>query len=84
MELHWRLHRRNVDQQGGPRRMLTDQPRLIPVMVEPPPLVPQSEPVVPNACPAVITWADGTRLEVPAGYPASAVKALIGALRPPR
>ena len=60
-------------------------PRLIPVMVEAPSLVPPSEPAVPQAaCPAVITWADGTRLEVPAGYPGSALKALIGALRQPR
>ena len=62
-----------------------DQPRLIPVMVEPPPPVPPSEPTVPHtSCPAVITWADGTRLEVPAGYPGSALKALIAALRSTR
>lgn len=64
---------------------LQEQPRLIPVMVEPPPMMPPSETAEAQApCPAVITWADGTRLEVPAGYPASALKALIGALRPPR
>jgi hypothetical protein len=33
---------------------------------------------------AVITWPDGLRLEVPAGYPATALKALIAALRPAR
>jgi transposase len=57
-------------------------PRLIPIMVEPssPPLMPSPDAAaVPRA---VITWADGTRLEVPAGYPGSALKALIGALRP--
>jgi len=62
-----------------------DQPRLIPVMIEQPPLVLPSDAAVPQAaCPAIITWANGTRLEVPAGYPAPALKALIGALRPPR
>jgi transposase len=61
-----------------------EQPRLIPVMVEPPPLMPQAEPPVAHAYPAIITWADGTRLEVPVGYPASALKALIAALRPTR
>ena len=62
-----------------------EEPRLVPVMIEPPTLMAPSEPVVPQAtCPAVITWADGTRLEVPMGYPASALKALIGALRPTR
>ena len=63
------------------------EPRLIPVMIEssPPPLVaPSDSTVAQAACPAVITWADGTRLEVPAGYPATAVKALIAALRPAR
>ena len=52
-----------------------EPPRLMPVMGEPQPLALQSEPTAP-ACPTVITWADGTRLEVPAGYPASARKAL--------
>lgn len=62
-----------------------EQPRLIPVMVEPPPLSPLSDQAAPQASrPAVITWADGTRLEVPVGYPASALKALIAALRPAR
>jgi hypothetical protein len=33
---------------------------------------------------AVITWPDGLRLEAPASYPATALKALIAALRPAR
>ena len=62
-----------------------DQPRLIPLRIEPTPLEPPSEPAEPRAPrPAVITWADGTRLEVPSGYPASALKVLIAALRPAR
>ena len=70
-----------------PNEAPQEQPRLIPVMVEhlSPPLVAPSDPAATQAaCPAVITWADGTRLEVPAGYPTSALKALIGALRPAR
>lgn len=70
-----------------PSEASQEQPRLIPIVVEPlsPPLVLPSDPAVPQpSCPAVITWADGTRLEVPAGYPATALKALIAALRPAR
>jgi hypothetical protein len=33
---------------------------------------------------AVIVWPDGLRLEVPAGYPTVALRALIAALRPAR
>jgi len=68
-----------------PNGALRGEPRLIPVVIEPPSLMAPSEPAVPQAAgPVVITWADGTRLEVPVGYPASALSALIGALRPPR
>ncbi len=65
-------------------------PRLIPVIVEPEsPLasaVPQPDmaPVRLRTHHAVITWPNGVRLDVPAGYPAAALKALIGALRQTR
>ena len=59
-----------------------ERPLLMPVMVEDgTPSVPS---VSPAAARAVVTLADGTRLEVDAAYPASALKALIGALRPRR
>lgn len=64
-------------------------PRLIPVMVEgagastAPGLLDGATMALP-VCHAVITWPDGLRLEVPAGYPATALKALIAALRPAR
>jgi transposase len=65
-----------------PTDALQDKPRLIPIMVDSPRPLPTSDVAMPQAaCPAVITWADGTRLEVPAGYPAPALKALIAALR---
>jgi transposase len=61
-------------------------PRLIPVMVEgaSAPAAPLPFDTAALAMPlhhAVITWPDGLRLEVPAGYPATALKALIAALR---
>ena len=63
-----------------------EPPRLIPVMVEPssPSLMPLYDAAAAPGGSAIITWADGTRLEVPAGYPATALKALIAALRPAR
>ncbi len=68
-----------------PNETLQDQPRLIPILVDTPLPMPTSDLAMPRAaCPAVITWTDGTRLEVPAGYPGSALKALIAALRPSR
>jgi len=62
-----------------------EPPRLIPIMVEPssPSLMPLCDPA-PARGSAVVTWADGTRLEVPAGYPGTALKALIAALRAAR
>ena len=64
-------------------------PRLIPVMIEGAsasatlgPL--DSTATVPASSHAVITWPDGLRLEVPAGYPAAMLRALIAALRPAR
>lgn len=43
-----------------------DHPRLIPVVVEPASLMASAPPPSGNA---VITWADGTRVEVGPGYP---------------
>lgn len=58
----------------------SERPLLIPMMIE--------DGMPPAATPAparaVVTLADGTRLEVDADYPAAAMKALIGALRPRR
>jgi hypothetical protein len=63
----------------------TGAQRLIPVMVEPEPALGparrQEAPVYPRPRHAVITWPDGTQLEVPANYPAPALKALIAAVR---
>jgi transposase len=66
-----------------PSEASQEQSRLIPIIVEalPPP---SDLAALQPSFPAVITWADGTRLEVPAGYPATALKALIAALRPAR
>lgn len=63
------------------------EPRMIPVTVEPssPSMIPLYDSAPPpGPCTAVITLADGTRLEVPASYPATALKALIAVLRPAR
>lgn len=57
-----------------------DRPRLIPVMVEPG----SPDPALPLRDHAVITWPDGTRVEVGPGYPADGLQALIAALRPER
>jgi len=59
-----------------------ERPLLIPVMIDD--STPPAPAVSPAAARAVVTLADGTRLEVDAAYPASALKALIGALRPRR
>ena len=56
-------------------------PSLIPVMVEPASLMASAPPPSGNA---VITWPDGTRVEAGPGYPTSALRALIVALRPKR
>ena len=71
---------------GGVRPV---RPQLIPVMIEgasPTPAAtaaPTSEaPPIPRH--AIITLPDGTRLEIAAGYPVSALKALISALRQTR
>lgn len=59
-----------------------DRPRLIPVVVgdaaapTPPP-----QEIPPPSHRAVVTLPDGTRLEIEAGYPAVALKALFVALR---
>ena len=59
-----------------------ERPLLIPVMIEDG--MPPAPAVSPAAARAVVTLADGTRLEVDADHPAAALKALIGALRPQR
>jgi transposase len=67
---------------GAVDRASADRPRLIPVMVgdgaapTPPP-----QPLAPPSHQAVVTRPNGTRLEIEAGYPAVALKALIAALR---
>jgi len=80
----WR--KRFADSPTGPA---SDAPRMIPVVVEA-----TSRPATPVSCDgtpaalasrhAVITWRDGLRLEVPADYPTTALKALIAALRSAR
>lgn len=63
---------------GAPNELVADQPRLIPVLVDAASsLMPLPRPL----CHAVLTLPDGTRLEIEAGYPAAALKALIAALR---
>ena len=66
---------------NGPRDTARpDHPRLIPVMVEPP----SPDPALPLSGNAVITWPDGTRVEMGPGYPVRALRALIVTLRPKR
>lgn len=66
------------------REFAAEAPRLIPVLVDTA-SVPSADAVTVAApLPAVITWADGMRLEVPAGYPCAALRALIAALRSAR
>jgi len=60
----------------------SERPLLIPMMIEDG--APPAPAATPAAARAVVTLADGTRLEVDADYPAAALKALIGALRPRR
>jgi transposase len=70
---------------NGPRAARLDHPRLIPVMVEPASMAasaPSPDPALSGH--AVITWPDGTRVEVGPGYPTGALRALIVALRPKR
>ena len=71
------------DRYGGASSELAgDQPRLIPVLVDAaPPSMPASVPVAPPPCHAVLTLPDGTRVEIEAGYPPAALRALIAALR---
>jgi transposase len=57
---------------GSPNGAPPDGPRLIPVMVDPASSDPA--PIPPLSRHATITWPDGIRLEVPAGYPATALK----------
>lgn len=57
-----------------------DHPRLIPVMVEPR----SPDPAPSLSGDAVITWPDGTRVEVGPGYPTGSLRVLILALRPKR
>ncbi|MEJ0069452.1 MAG: transposase [Pseudomonadota bacterium] len=65
-----------------------EPPRLIPIMVDgtsapvTPPMIEATS--MPPSRHAVITWPDGLRLEVPAGYPQQPLKALIGVLRQAR
>ena len=59
-----------------------ERPLLMPVMIDD--STPPAPAISPAAARAVVTLADGTRLEVDAAYPASALKALVGALRPRR
>lgn len=66
------------------REVPPEAPRLIPVMVDAAPMPSADLVTVSGPHSAVITWADGMRLEVPAGYPAAALKTLIGALRSAR
>ena len=64
-----------------------DNPRLIPVMVEPPSMVgsaPSPDPAPPPSGNAVITCPDGTRVEVGPKYPTGALRVLIAALRSER
>ncbi len=80
----WR--KRFADSANG---VAPDAPRLIPVMVDAAsravaPVPCHGAPMAPASRCAVITWPDGLRLEVPAGYPAAALKALIAALRTAR
>ena len=66
----------------APGELVADQPRLIPVLVDAaPPAMPASVPEPPPPCHAVLTLPDGTRVEIEAGYPAAALRALIAALR---
>jgi transposase len=68
---------------GAASAVTGDRPRLIPVMVGdataavPPALMSSAIPQ------AVVTLPDGTRLEIAAGYPAVALRALFAALRRP-
>jgi transposase len=79
----------NDDRMGnGPRDTTRlDHPRLIPIMVEPASTMasgPSPGPALPLSGNAIITWPDGTRVEVEPAYPAGALRALIAALRPKR
>ena len=73
---------------NGPRDTTgLEHSRLIPVMVEPASTVvnaPSPGPAPPLSGNAVITWPDGTRVEVGPGYPVRGLQALIAALRPKR
>lgn len=60
----------------------SDQARLIPMLING--VSPPSPAVVLPARPAIITLADGTRVEIAADYPVAALKALIAVLRKAR
>jgi transposase len=66
---------------GAPRDGTSDQPRLIPVLVDGVSLPSPALPLAPPARPAIITLADGTRVEIAADYPVAALKALIAVLK---
>ena len=76
----WR--KRFIEKRG---EAVSNQPQLIPVVVDAAPAMqPRPDPMTILSRHAVVTLPDGTRLEVAAGYPASALKALIAALRQAR
>ena len=80
------IWRRQFGNGDGAERRTVERPLLIPVMVEdeaPAPAAAAPAPEAAAALPAraVVTLADGTRLEVGPDYPTAALKALIGALR---
>jgi transposase len=73
-----------------PNGVAPDRPQLIPVMIEGTSAASGATTAAPPSDPpplsrhAIITLPDGTRLEIAAGYPVSALKALILALRQTR
>lgn len=76
--------RKRIDNVGG-RPVAPDHPQLIPVMIEATSATTPTPVPTPTEAPrAIITLPDGTRLEIAAGYPVSALRAVIAALRQTR
>lgn len=75
--------RRQLAGELGGSGPLGEPPLLIPVSLDAPPPEPPAAPSVPPSSPprAQILFADGTRLEIGADYPAAALKALIAAVK---
>jgi transposase len=72
-----------AEQVAGAGRVESEQPALIPVMIEAAPAATSPPQLDQQSLPghAIVTFPDGTRAEVPAGYPAAALRALVAALR---